>query len=116
MAKKNNSEMYPKGKLGAVSKENKNKWCNAHLIFGKNTTLKGKAELNAGLQAFNVANKSEVDGLGTMALLGNVQKQIIKSITITKANDVVGCRKAKIVKVEKQGKLNADLSCGKISS
>ena len=101
-----------KGIFGAVNKEAKNLWCNTFL----NKTpikLSSKAELNAGLQAFNI-NKFE--GLGTMGLLGNVKAGKIKSITVKKENDIAVSRKAVIVSVEKMGKLNATLSCGKISS
>ena len=109
--KKSNVEVS-KGMFGVVGKELKNLWCNQFLSKTP-ITLSSKAELNAGLQAFNV---SKYEGLGTMGLLGNVKEGIIKSITVKKENDIVGNRKAEIISVVKKGKLNENLSVGKISA
>ena len=98
--------------MGGVGKELKNLWCNAFLS-DKPIKLESKGELNAGLQTFNV---SKYEGLGTMGLLGNVKAGKIKSITVKKENDIPGNRKATILKVEKVGKLDPNLSVGKISA
>lgn len=100
-----------KGIFGGVNKVMKNLWCNSFLHEKNPTTLSSKAELNAGLQSFNV----KYEGLGTMALLGNVKAGKIKSLTIKKANDVVGNRQAQIVDIKTNGKLDKSLSAGKIS-
>ena len=99
-----------KGMFGVVAKDNKVKWCNAYL---SDTPIKlsSRADLNACLQAVQVKH----NGLGTMVLLGNVDKGKIKSLTIKRESNVAGSRRAIIVDIEVVGKLDESLSAGKLS-